>query len=70
MAYDPNRDSCATCIYFIADPEDPSAGDCRRYPPVYQARLHVCAFVTVTAENTCGEFDSLLSDDHAKSHCH
>lgn len=69
MAYAPDRDSCANCLHFVIDSEDEGSGECRRYPPIYMARAHTCAFVTVAAANVCGEFDSLISDDHAKN-CH
>lgn len=65
MAYDPKRDTCANCIHFEADPEDAEeAGACHRYPPSYIPRLHIWDFAAVVADNTCGEFDSLISDDH------
>lgn len=67
MAYDPHRDTCATCLHFEADPEDPESGSCHRFPPSYIARLHIWDFAAVMADITCGEFDSLISDDHANS---
>lgn len=67
MAYDPNRDICANCLHFVVsdneDEEEP--GLCRRFPPSYIPRAHEWAFASVTADNTCGEFDSLISDDYA-----
>lgn len=71
MAYDPKRDACATCLHFTADPDDQESGECHRFPPSYIARLHMWDFAAVTADNTCGEFDSLISDDHANTkNCH
>lgn len=68
MAYDPNRDTCATCVYYT--PDDDEAGECHRMPPSYIARLHVWGFASITPENSCGEFESLISDDHAHKSCH
>lgn len=71
MAYDPNRDTCATCIYFTVDPDEDDTGACHRMPPSYIARLHIWDFAAVTADNSCGEFDSAISDDHANpKNCH
>lgn len=67
MAYDPKRDVCATCIHFVASEEDEDVGACHRHPPSYIPRQHIWDFAAVTADNTCGEFDSLISDDHAPS---
>ncbi len=63
MAYDPKRDTCATCIHFTLD-EDGESGECHRMPPSYVARRHLWDFAAVTPDNTCGEFDSIISDDH------
>ena len=65
MAYDPKRDTCASCIHFNPDPEEPSGGYCHRMPPSYVARYHLWDFAAVVADNTCGEHVSLISDDHA-----
>lgn len=67
MAYDPKRDSCATCIHFVPEEDEPDSGECHRLPPSYIARTHTWSFAAVTGDNTCGEFDSLISDDHANN---
>lgn len=67
MSINPARDSCATCVHFHPDGDD---GECHRMPPSYIARLHVWAFAAVTPDNVCGEFDSLISDDHASQISH
>ena len=69
MAYDPARDTCASCIFHVPGDED-DPGECHRLPPSYIARLHVWSFASVTPDNSCGEHDSIISDDHAHpAHC-
>lgn len=69
MSYDPALDTCATCRYFLST-ED-GEGECHRMPPSYIPMQHQWTFASVTAENSCGEFHSLISDDHApKANCH
>lgn len=68
MAYDPALDTCATCRYYLAAEED---GECHRMPPSYIPIQHQWTFASVTAENSCGEFASILLDYYApKANCH
>lgn len=71
MAYSPKRDTCETCLYFIANEKEGENGECHRNPPSYIARQHLWDFASVDPNNTCGEFDSTISDDHVEpKNCH
>lgn len=67
MAYDPSRDTCATCLAYVAD--QPDQGECHFNPPVHTPRDNGWAFPGVTADNTCFRHIPIFPD-HDQKTCH